>query len=49
VPKKKITRNRRKTTLAIVKKEMAKPRIATSIQEAEVNLAISRLAPVNQG
>jgi hypothetical protein len=41
---KKIIRNRGETILAIVKREMAKPRIVKSAREAELNLAASRNA-----
>jgi hypothetical protein len=34
-------------TLASVKREMAKPRIAKSAREAEINLAAARIAPGN--
>jgi len=35
-------------TLASVKKEMAKPRIAMSAREEEINLAVGRLVPVKR-
>ena len=41
---KKIIRNLAKTTLDLVRREMAKPRIVKSAREAEVNLAASRNA-----
>ena len=41
---KKIIRNLAKTTLAMVRREMAKPRIVKSVREAELNLAASRNA-----
>jgi hypothetical protein len=36
-------------TLASVKKEMAKPRIAMSAREEEINLAAGRMVPVKRG
>ena len=37
------------STLASVKKEMAKPRLAMSAREGETNLAAGRMVPVKRG
>jgi hypothetical protein len=36
-------------TLASVKKEMAKPRLAMSAREGEINLSSGRIVPVKRG
>jgi hypothetical protein len=36
-------------TLASVKKEMAKPRLAMSAREGEINLAAGQMVPVKRG
>jgi hypothetical protein len=43
--KKKATKDLGEVTRASVKKEMAKPRLAKSVREAEINLAGERIAP----
>ena len=43
--KKKAAKDLREVTLASVKKEMAKPRLAKSVRKAEINLAAERIAP----
>jgi len=38
-----------KATLASVKKEMAKPRLAMSAREGEIDVAAGRMVPVKRG
>jgi len=47
--KKKAKKELGKAILASVKKEMAKPRMATSAREAEIDLGAGRMAPVMRG
>jgi hypothetical protein len=43
--KKRTKKDFNEATRASVKKEMAKPRMAKSVREAEINLAAERIAP----
>ena len=45
--KKKVRKEFGEATRASVKKEMAKPRMAKSARESEMNLAAQRLVPVS--
>jgi hypothetical protein len=47
--KKKAKKEFGEAVLARVKKEMAKPRLAMSAREGEINLAAGRLVPVKRG
>jgi hypothetical protein len=47
--KKKVKKEFGEATLASVKKEMAKPRMAMSAREGEINLAAGRIVPVKRG
>jgi hypothetical protein len=47
--KKKAKKEFGEATLANVKKEMAKPRLAMSAREGEINLAAGRMVPVKRG
>jgi hypothetical protein len=47
--KKKPKREFGEATLASVKKEMAKPRIALSAREGIINRAVGRIVPVKRG
>jgi hypothetical protein len=47
--KKKAKKEFGEATLASVKKEMAKPRLAMSAREREINLAVGRMVPVKRG
>jgi hypothetical protein len=47
--KKKAKKEFGEATLARVKKEMAKPRLAMSAREGEINLAAGRMVPVKRG
>jgi hypothetical protein len=47
--KKKSKKEFDEATLASVKKEMAKPRMAMSAREREINLAAGRMVPVKRG
>jgi len=46
--KKKAKKEFGEATLARVKKEMAKPRLAMSAREGEINLAAGRMVPVKR-
>jgi hypothetical protein len=45
----KVKREPGNATLASVKKEMAKPRLAMSAREGEINLTAGRMVPVKRG
>jgi hypothetical protein len=47
--KRKVKKEFGEATLASVKKEMAKPRMAISAREGEINLAAGRRLPVKRG
>jgi hypothetical protein len=47
--KKKAKKEFAEATLAGVKKEMAKPRMAMSAREGEIDLAAGRMVPVKRG
>jgi hypothetical protein len=47
--KKKAKKESGEATLAGVKKEMAKPRLAMSAREGEINPAAGRIVPVKRG
>jgi hypothetical protein len=47
--KKKTKKKSGGATLASVKKEMAKPRMATSTREAEIDTGAGRMVPVKRG
>jgi len=47
--KKKAKKEFGEAILASVKKEMAKPRLAMSTREGEINLAAGRMVPVKRG
>jgi hypothetical protein len=47
--KKKSKKEFAEATLASVKKEMAKPRLAMSAREGEISLAAGRMVPVRRG
>jgi hypothetical protein len=47
--KKKLKKEFGEATLAGVKKEMAKPRMAMSAREGKINQAVGRIVPVKRG